>query len=75
MDIHKGEYIISTDKNKLDVPFIHRFLSNSSWAKDIPKELVQRSINGSVCFGVYHSDKQVGFARVITDKATFGVPC
>lgn len=72
MDTYRGEFIISTDKNRLDLPFIHGFLSNSYWAKDIPEEVVQRSINGSVCFGVYDGNRQVGFARVVTDKATFG---
>jgi GNAT superfamily N-acetyltransferase len=68
----QGPYSISTDKHKLDINVIHDFLSKESyWAKNIPLELVQRTIDGSLCFGVYHGDKQVGFARVITDKATF----
>lgn len=66
-------YIISTDRGKLDVNYIHYFLSEESyWAKNIPIELVNTSIEGSLCFGVYHQGKQIGFARVITDYATFG---
>ncbi len=66
-------YIISNDRAKLDVNYIHYFLSKESyWAKNIPIELVNTSIEGSLCFGVYHQDKQIGFARVITDYATFG---
>ena len=66
-------YIISTDRAKLDVNYIHYFLSKESyWAKNIPIELVKTSIEGSLCFGVHHQDKQIGFARVITDYATFG---
>jgi GNAT superfamily N-acetyltransferase len=66
-------YIISTDRGKLDVNYIHYFLSKESyWAKNIPIELVNTSIEGSLCFGVYHQGKQIGFARVITDYATFG---
>ena len=66
-------YIISTDRGKLDVNYIHYFLSEESyWAKNIPREIVQKSIDGSLCFGVYYQDKQIGFARVITDYATFG---
>ena len=66
-------YIISNDRAKLDVNYIHYFLSKESyWAKNIPIELVKTSIEGSLCFGVYHQDKQIGFARVITDYATFG---
>lgn len=66
-------YIISNDRAKLDVNYIHYFLSKESyWAKNIPIELVKTSIEGSLCFGVYHQGKQIGFARVITDYATFG---
>ena len=65
---------VSTDTNRLDVDMIHRFLSESSyWASGIPHELVERSIENSLCFGAYDErDAQVGFARVVTDYATFG---
>ena len=68
---------ISTDKQRLDLPKIHDFLCNRSyWAKGIPLEVVQRSIDNSMCFGVYNGEgEQVGFARVITDCATFAVIC
>ncbi|CCH56590.1 GCN5-related N-acetyltransferase [Fibrisoma limi BUZ 3] len=67
-----GGYTISTDKTKLDVTLIHQFLSQESyWAANIPREIVERSIKGSLCFGVYLDGQQVGFARVITDEATF----
>jgi GNAT superfamily N-acetyltransferase len=63
---------ISTDKSKLDVNYIHEFLATESyWAKNIPLETVIRSIDGSVCFGIYDGNRQIGFARVITDHATF----
>jgi GNAT superfamily N-acetyltransferase len=71
MEIIKGDYSISDDKTKLDVAFIHHFLSHSYWAENIPVAVVEKSIAGSMCFGVYHQQQQVGFARVITDKATF----
>ena len=73
IDIANGNYTISTDKEKLDIPFIHAFLSKESyWALNVPLETVQRSIANSLCFGVYHnpSSSQVGFARIITDYAT-----
>ena len=67
-----SDYTISTDKSQLDVALIHRFISQESyWAQNIPLDVVQRSIDNSLCFGVYHGDRQVGFARVITDQATF----
>ena len=67
-----SDYTFSTDKAKLDVKVIHDFLSNSYWAKNIPIEIVKRSIENSLCFGVFHHNKQVGFARVVSDYATFG---
>lgn len=63
----------STNKSKLNIEYIHHFLSKESyWAKNIPMDIVKTSIEGSLCFGVYHNNKQIGFARVITDYATFG---
>jgi len=68
----KGNFIISTDKSKLDIQLIYDYLSKESyWAKNIPKELVKKSIEGSCCFGMYDVNAQIGFARVITDHATF----
>ncbi len=69
-------YSISTDPGKMDIPLIHRYLSQESyWAQNIPLEVVARSIAHSFCFGVYHQDAQVGFARLITDRATFAYLC
>jgi GNAT superfamily N-acetyltransferase len=67
----QGEYLISTDKRRLDLSVIHGFLTTSYWAEGIPIEIIKRSIEHSLAFGVYKEDKQVGFARVITDYATF----
>jgi len=64
--------IISTDKSKLDIPLIHKYLSEESyWAKNIPLEIVKRSIENSLCFGVYEHGNQIGFARITTDYSTF----
>jgi GNAT superfamily N-acetyltransferase len=65
------EYEISMDKRRLDVATIHGYLSQSYWSPKIPRAVVARAIEGSLCFGVYCQSGQVGFARVITDKATF----
>jgi len=64
-------YEISTDRNRLDVGLIHDFLCSSYWAKDIPLSVVETSIQNSLCFGAFCDGKQIGFARVITDFATF----
>jgi GNAT superfamily N-acetyltransferase len=65
-------FAITTETSFFNVEFIHEFLSKSYWAEDIPIETVQKSIENSLCFGVFHLGRQIGFARVITDKATFG---
>jgi len=63
---------ISTNKSNLDVEYIHEYLANHSyWAEGIPLETVRKSIEGSLCFGVYAEGRQIGFARVISDQATF----
>jgi len=67
----RGDLAISTDPSRLDRSLIARFLAGSYWAKEIPQEVVDRSIEGSLCFGLYRGQKQLGFARVITDYATF----
>lgn len=67
----KEAYTISTNKDILNIPYIHAFLTTSYWAEGIPVATVQRSIAGSLCFGVYQGEQQVGFGRVITDEATY----
>jgi len=67
----RGDYIISTDPARIDLAEVHRYLSQSYWAPGIPKEVIARSVAGSLTFGVYRGAEQVGFARVITDRATF----
>lgn len=67
-----GPYTISTDRDRLDVALIHRFLSLEFWdSAGIPRDVLERSIEHSLCFGVYEGERQVGFARAITDRATF----
>ena len=69
----RGEYVISTESARLDVGLVHKFLSESSyWATGRPREVVERSIEHSLAFGIYQGERQqIGFARVITDYATF----
>lgn len=78
MGTDPDRWSISTDPRQLDVDAIHAYLSRSYWAEGIPRELVAKSIAGSLCFGLYdgeQNDRQVGFARVITDRATFAYLC
>jgi N-acetylglutamate synthase-like GNAT family acetyltransferase len=65
-----NRFTISDDKNKLDINLIHKFLSGSYWAKERTLEQVARSVENSLCFGLYSGEKQIGFARVLTDFVT-----
>jgi N-acetylglutamate synthase-like GNAT family acetyltransferase len=64
-------YRVSTDPAEVDLDAVHAFLSRTYWAEGIPRELLARAIEGSIPFSVFHESRQVGFARVITDRATF----
>ncbi len=71
-EITDGDVVISDDKRRLNHALIHRFLSEQSyWAKGVSVEVVERSIEHSLCFGIYQAGRQAGFARVVTDFATF----
>jgi GNAT superfamily N-acetyltransferase len=70
-EYRRGEFVISTDPERLDLNVIHGFLTECYWAKGIPREVVARSIENSLCFGLYDNSKQAGFARVISDYATY----
>ena len=72
MEWKRDGFRISTEKGELDRGAIHEFLRNSYWAKGIPRETVDRSIENSLCFGLYEGERLIGFARVISDRATFG---
>jgi GNAT superfamily N-acetyltransferase len=68
------EYEVSTDTDRLNVDVIHTFLAQDSyWSPGIPRSTVERAIENSLCFGVYHRGAQVGFARIVTDKSTFAL--
>jgi GNAT superfamily N-acetyltransferase len=67
----RGEFEIDTDSSRIDVPFVHQFLRTSYWAKGIPLDVLRRALDNSLCFGIYEGPRQVGFARAITDHATF----
>jgi GNAT superfamily N-acetyltransferase len=68
----RGDYLISTDRSRLNVALIHRFLSETSyWAQGRTRDVVQRSIDNSLPFGIYKENALVGFARIVTDYATF----
>ena len=66
-----GDILVTTDPARLDLDVIHGFLSESYWAPGVPRGVVERSIRHSICFGALEGERQVGFARVISDRATY----
>ena len=76
MEIKEGDFIFSDDINLVDIDAVYHYLNTQSyWAKNIPFEKAKTSIENSLCFGVYKDGVQVGFARWVTDKATFAYLC
>jgi GNAT superfamily N-acetyltransferase len=72
-EVEFSGFLFSTDKTRLQLPVVHDYLSNRSyWAPKIPQHVVQKSIDNSLCIGIFKDGSQVGFARIVTDYATFG---
>lgn len=72
VEVTRGEYFVSTDPARVDLAVVHGYLTRSYWCPGVSREVVRRSVANSLPFGVYHrSGVQVGFARVVTDKATY----
>ena len=69
--MQSNEYTITTDKRSLDLNAIHAFLSQTYWSPGVPMAVVEKAIENSLAFGILYGQEQVGFARVVTDKATF----
>jgi GNAT superfamily N-acetyltransferase len=70
-EVGNGDYVASSDPSRLDLDVIHGYLRHAYWCEGIPRETVRRAIANSLCVGVYKGSDQVGFARAVTDKATF----
>jgi GNAT superfamily N-acetyltransferase len=71
----RGRFEVDTVPDRLDVDAIHNYLTRSYWAEGISRDTVARSLAGSLCFGLYEGSRQIGLARVITDRATFAYLC
>jgi GNAT superfamily N-acetyltransferase len=65
------DVVVTTDPSRLDLDVIHGFLATSYWARGIPRDVVERALVNSLCFGAFEGESQVGFARVVSDRATF----
>ncbi len=71
MEVQRAHFSISTDPSRLDISMIHDYLCNHSyWAAGIPEETVRAAVDGALCFGIFYEQRQIGFARVISDYAT-----
>jgi GNAT superfamily N-acetyltransferase len=68
---NRGEFVVSTDRRRLDLEVVHGYLRSSYWASGMPRDVLERAVENSLVFGVYDGARQVGFARVITDCATY----
>lgn len=76
IESRQGEYLMSTDPDRLDVDAVHAFLTTAYWCQGIPKDRVAKALANSLCFGLYHrGDEQVGLSRVVTDHATYAYLC
>ena len=71
IDTGLQEIVVTTDRSRLDVDVIHGYLTRSYWAKGIPRETVALAMDRSLCFGAFEGDRQIGFARIISDLTTF----
>ena len=72
LEWHRDGFNISTDYARLDLDAVYEFLSSSYWARGIPRDVMERSIAHAIPFGIYEGERQVGFARVVSDRATVG---
>jgi GNAT superfamily N-acetyltransferase len=76
MEWRRGDFVVSDDPSRLDRAAVRRFIADESyWAAGIPQGVMDKAIDHSLCFGLYRGDAQLGFARVVTDRATFGYLC
>jgi GNAT superfamily N-acetyltransferase len=75
IEVDREEIVVTTDVGRMDLDVIHGFLAGSYWARGITRETVERSMQHSLCFAALHRGAQVGFARVVTDQATFAYVC
>jgi len=75
MEWSNGDYVLSDDKRRLDLDAIMGLLAMSYWANDRPRNVMDKAIQHSVCFGLYHRGRLAGFARAVTDHATFTWVC
>ncbi|MBV7272189.1 GNAT family N-acetyltransferase [Clostridium thailandense] len=75
LEYKKGDFYITTDSKKIDIDAVSSLLGQSYWAKSRERDVITKSLKNSLCFSLFHNDKQIGLVRVITDYATFAYLC
>lgn len=75
IDTESQEIVVTTDPSRFDLDVIHGYLARSYWAQGIPRDVVARAMEHSLCFGAFAGDRQIGFARVVSDRTTFAYVC
>ena len=75
LSYRKDDFTVETDPSKLDVGAIHAYLSRAYWSEGIPRDVVDKALANSLCFGLFRGKDQIGLARVVTDRATYGYLC
>jgi GNAT superfamily N-acetyltransferase len=75
MEWSRSSFRVTCDLHHLNRDFVATFLANTYWAQNIPRDVVEKSLEGSICFSLLEGDRQIGFARVVSDKATFAYLC
>ena len=73
MDWERGDFLITSDQNRVDIDALHAMLSQTYWAKDRSRGAVAKSVENSLCFSIFKGDEQIGFVRAITDGITYAV--
>ncbi len=75
LEEHRGEFVLTSDPSRMDMAVVHGYLSRAYWCEGLPRETLERAMRNSICFGIFERDKQIGFARVVSDRATFAYIC
>ncbi len=75
LEEHRGNFTVTSDLSRMDLNVVHGYLSRAYWCEGLPRETLEQAMRSSICFGVFEGEKQVGFARVVSDRTTFAYVC
>ena len=75
LEEHRGEFTVTSDPARIDMDVVYGYLSRAYWCEDIPRQLLEHAMQNSICFGLFECERQIGFARVVSDRSTFAYVC